>query len=66
MIPMTLCTTFKPKTRDETFHDLETKVSVCKEAPLKGGPCAFSSSVIYDTLKETILWGEGKISVGQN
>ena len=48
MTPMTLCTTFKPKTHDETFHDLATKVLVCKETPLKGGPCAFSSSVICD------------------
>ena len=57
MIPMTLCTTFKPETHDKTFHDLETKVSVYKETLLKGGPCAFPSSVIHDTLKETTLWG---------
>ena len=55
MTHMTLCTTFKPKSHDETFHDLETKVSVCKETPLKGGPCALTSSVIRDTLKETTL-----------
>ena len=35
---------------------LETKVSVYNEAPLKGGPYAFPSSVIHDTLKEAILW----------
>ena len=56
MTPMTLCTTLKSKSHDETFHDLETKVSVCKEAPLKGGPCAVPSSVIHDTLKKTTLW----------
>ena len=53
MTPMTLCTTLKPKSHDETFHDLETKFSVCKEAPVKGGPCVFPFSVIHDTLKET-------------
>ena len=57
MILMTLCMTFKPKSRDETFHDLETKVSVYKETPLKGDPCAFPSSVIHDTLKEANFWG---------
>ena len=57
MTPMTFCTAFKPKTHDETFHDLETKVSVSKETPFKGGPCAFTSSVIDNTLKETTLWG---------
>ena len=57
MTPMTLCITLKPKSHDETFHDLETKVSVYEETPLKGGPCAFPSSVINDTLKEATLQG---------
>ena len=62
---MTLCTTFKLKSHDDTFHDLETKVLVCKEAPPKGGPCAFPSGVIHDTFKEATFW-EGRLTVGQN
>ena len=50
-----LCTAFKPKSHDETFDDLETKVLVCKETLLKEGPFAFPSSVIHDTLKEATL-----------
>ena len=65
MTLMTLCTVFKPKTHDETFHDLETKVLVCKEAPLKEGPYTFPSSVIHDTLKEATFW-EGRLTVGQS
>ena len=57
MKPMTLCITLNQNLIVRPFTTLETKVSVYKEALLKGGPCAFPSSVIHDTLKEATLWG---------
>ena len=65
MTHMTLCTTLKPKYHDETFHDLETKVSVCKEAPLKGGLVPFPLVLFMIPLRKP-PYGEGRKFVDQN
>ena len=54
---VTLCIILNQNLMVRPCTTLETNVSVYNEALLKGGPFAFPSSVIHNTLKETTLWG---------